>query len=68
MTDTKAEPTTEQLERTAAALGFPLLPAGLQPPYYRESLLNLHRLVQRSLDGDETASETLATLRKAFAQ
>jgi hypothetical protein len=60
------EPTLEQLERTALLLGFPLLPEGLRPPYYEESLRNLHRLVQQSIDGDEQASHTLALLKARF--
>jgi len=61
------ELTLEQLENVAALLGLPILPAAFRPPHYRESLLNLHRLVQRMLDGDEEAARTVAVLKAAFA-
>jgi hypothetical protein len=61
-----SEPTMEQMERTMLALGLPILPPGLQPPHYRESLLNLHALVQRMADGDESAANTVASLQAAF--
>jgi len=57
------EPTDEQLESLTLTLGLPTLPTGLRPPYWREAMLNLHRLVQRSADGDEAAGATLQYLR-----
>jgi len=61
-------PTDEQLERVAIALGFPILIGKLRPPHYREALLNLHGLVQKTADGDAGAAQTLAFLRERFAQ
>lgn len=60
------KPTLEQCETVAVALGFPILSEGLRPPYYAESMLNLHRLVQRMADGDDVAARTLGTLQAAF--
>lgn len=63
-----AEPTDEQLENVALALGLPYLPPRMRPPYWRESMLNLHRLVQRALDGDAAAERTLAALLAVFGR
>jgi hypothetical protein len=63
-----SEPTMEQLERTALALGFPILPEALRPSYYEEALRNLHKIVQEVANGDEEAGRRLAMLREAFAR
>lgn len=60
------EPTLEQLENVARLMGLPVLPPGLQPAHYRESLLNLHKLVVRMLNGDEQAERVLEALQAAF--
>lgn len=62
------EPTDEQLENFMLAMGFPLLIEGLRPPYYRESMLNLHRLAQKALYGDTQAATTLAALKERFGR
>lgn len=61
-----AEPTLEQLENVALALGLPLLPESLRPPFYRESLLNLHGLYVRVLNGDARARAAVERIRYAF--
>jgi hypothetical protein len=63
-----SEPTLEQLENTCLALGLPLLPEGLRPPYYEESLRNLHRIAQKALDGDEEAAKSLIHLKERFGR
>jgi len=63
-----SEPTLEQLENTCLALGLPLLPKSLRPPYYEQSLRNLHRLAQKALDGDEEAAKSLTYLKKMFGR
>lgn len=60
------EPTDEQLENMALVLGFPYLPPAMRPHYWRESMLNLHKIVQRSIDGDVEAQVTLEFLRTRF--
>ena len=62
------EPTLEQLENLALALGFPVLPCELQPPHYQEALRNLHRMTKRAVDGDQEAAASLITLREQFAK
>lgn len=60
------QPTDEQLENLCLALGLPTLPPAMRPSYWRESMLNLHRLVQGALDGDKAAEATLALVFSAF--
>src|SRR3990167_4406889 len=55
MAEPAPETTDEQLENMCLALGLPTLPVSMRPLFWRESMLNLHRLVQRSLDGDARA-------------
>lgn len=62
------EPTIEQMENVAVALGFESILHARRAPHYRESLLNLHRLVQRMLNGDQQAEATLERLRHAFGR
>lgn len=61
------EPTDEQLESLTLALGLPTLPPSLRPPHWRESMLNLHALVQQVASGDEQAALTLSHLRAMFS-
>lgn len=61
-------PTLEQCENVALALGFPILPEEMRPPYYLDSMRNLHSLVVRTLNGDEQAERSLATLKAAFGR
>lgn len=61
-------PTLKQMENLALALGFPILTGALRPPYYEESLRNLHGIVQRAASGDEDAGLTLAALKAAFGR
>jgi hypothetical protein len=63
-----SEPTLEQLENTALALGLPILSEGLRPPYYEESLRNLHAIAQKAMDGDEEAAKKLARLQAMFGR
>ncbi len=65
---TRREPSLEQCERLAVAMGLPILAEPLQPPTYRESMLNLHALIQRTIDGDEQAAATLAALKARFGR
>jgi hypothetical protein len=64
--ESQPEPTMEQLENTMVAMGLPVLPEGLRPPFYRESLLNLHALVVRTVNGDEKAARSLDAFVAAF--
>lgn len=61
-------PTDEQLANTAMLLGFPILATPLfrRMPHWRESMLNLHALMVRALNGDAEAKRTLAALVAAF--
>lgn len=63
------EPTDEQLENVACALGLYTLASPLikRPPYWRESMLNLHALVQETAMGDEEAAQRLGFYLDAFA-
>jgi hypothetical protein len=65
--NTSAEATVEQLERTWAVMGLPLLPEPYRPPYYEESLRNFHRIVQLAAMGDLQSAQTLAMLRERFS-
>lgn len=60
-------PTLEQCENLAGAMGFPILPPGLQPPFYVEGMRNLHGLIVRTVNGDDEAAAVLAALKNAFA-
>jgi hypothetical protein len=62
------EPTDEQLMNVAVVLGFPIMTTPLMRklPYWRESMLNLHRLTQQAINGDEAAARTLAAMQAAF--
>jgi hypothetical protein len=63
-----SEPTLEQLERAAEALGFPLLPESLRPPHYEESLRNLHAIISKAIAGDEEAGAKLVALQGMFGR
>jgi hypothetical protein len=61
-------PTDDQLCNTAIALGFPMLATPLfqKMPHWRESMLNLHALMVRTLNGDPDAERALAVFQEAF--
>lgn len=57
---TPPEPTNEQLENFCAVMGLPVWPGWFdRNPTMRQGALNLHRLVQRSFDGDPEAVAAL---------
>lgn len=64
----RTEPSDEQLAHLATTLGLPTLPPSLRPAVWRESMLNLHALVQKAVDGDEQAALKLAHLRAMFSR
>lgn len=61
-------PTDEQLESMALALGLPYMPPSLRPPYWRESMLNLHGIVQQSILGNSEASLALEAILGLFQE
>src|SRR3954464_16020661 len=64
------EPTDEQLANTAMVLGFPIMatPMFQKMPHWRESMLNLHALMVRALNGDQEAEQRLALFQQAFRE
>lgn len=64
----RTEPTDEQLERLALVLDLPSLPPSLRPPHWRESMLNLHAMVQEAARGNEKSATRLAQLRTMFTR
>lgn len=64
----RVEPSDEQLERLTMTLGLPTLPPSLRPPHWRESMLNLHAIVQQAMNGDPEANAKLARVRSLFGR
>lgn len=62
------KPTLEQCENAALALGLPILIEGLRPPYYEESMRNLHAIIAKCAMGDEEACEKIAFFKRAFGR
>lgn len=61
-------PTLEQCENLAVAMGLPILAEGLRPPYYFESMRNLHALIQKAVTGDVEAATVLEILCARFGR
>ena len=61
------EPTLEQCENVALALGFPLFSPLRHLPHYEQSLRNLHAIVTSAATGEPEANARLAAYRLAFA-
>ena len=61
-----AEPTLEQCENVALAMGLPILPESLRPPYYEQSMRNLHAIVAKCALGDKEACDKLEVLKTMF--